>query len=60
MADQKCRTGTTVARLAFAAVLAGLGWTASTGTASARGALNVLTWCDHEDAALLSPLREGQ
>lgn len=44
-----------IARLAIAAAAAGLVQFGSSGSARADGTLNMLTWCDHEDAALLQP-----
>jgi spermidine/putrescine transport system substrate-binding protein len=41
------------------AALALLGTTALTQIAAADGTLNVLTWCDHEDPALLQPFEQA-
>jgi spermidine/putrescine transport system substrate-binding protein len=44
-----------ILRLAVAGVLGGALHLGASGPARAEGSLNVLTWCDHEDAGLLQP-----
>ena len=47
------------ARLTRALLVSGIGLISFAAAANAAGNLNVLTWCDHEDPALLQPFEQA-
>jgi spermidine/putrescine transport system substrate-binding protein len=53
--EPRSSAGKAAFRLAFAALLAAALSAGFAPAAKAQGSLNVLTWCDHEDPALLQP-----
>ena len=54
-----CRTDTKAARGALLVLIAGVAWMVVSTPAFARNTLDVLTWCDHEDPALLGPFEKA-
>jgi spermidine/putrescine transport system substrate-binding protein len=55
----QCRTETKTLRGALLALMAGVAWMVVSTPAFARNTLDVLTWCDHEDPALLGPFEKA-